>query len=70
MKEFLIGLKILPSNRKIKKLAPEANGFFEVLNEVDTFLKLELLQLIFTVIEDSNTALQGNDKLRNLFKNT
>ena len=50
--------------RKIEKQAQEANGVFEVQNKFDTFLKLELLQLIFTVFEDSNTALQGNDKLK------
>ena len=31
----------------------------EALSKFDTFLKLEILRIVFTIIEDSNTALQA-----------
>ena len=36
--------------------AAEASGFLEALSKFDTFLKLEILRIVFTIIEDSNTS--------------
>ena len=37
----------------------EAAGYLESFCKFDTFFKLEILRMIFTIIEDANTALQG-----------
>ena len=45
-----------PDNRKH---GAEAGGFLEAFNKFDTYFKLEILRVVFTIIEDSNTARQG-----------
>ena len=35
----------------------EAAGYLESFCKFDTFFKLEILRMIFTIIEDANTAL-------------
>ncbi|KAK4021492.1 hypothetical protein OUZ56_003407 [Daphnia magna] len=45
--------------KKMQNTGAEAAGYLETFYKFDTFWKLELLRIIFTMVEDSNTALQG-----------
>ena len=49
-------LHTISSDPDSRKHAAEASGFLEALSKFDTFLKLEILRIVFTIIEDSNTA--------------
>jgi len=41
------------------KQKAEAAGYLESFQKFDTFFKLEILRIIFSIVEDTNTALQG-----------
>lgn len=47
------------------KQKAEAAGHLESFQKFDTFFKLEMLRIIFTLVEDSNTALQGETSIYN-----
>lgn len=47
------------------KQKSEAAGHLESFQKFDTFFKLEMLRIIFTLVEDSNTALQGETSIYN-----
>jgi hypothetical protein len=51
-------LEDFDSHPKNRKQRAEAAGYLETFYKFDTFWKLELLRMIFTMVEDSNTALQ------------
>ena len=52
-------LHTISSDPDSRKHAAEASGFLEALSKFDSFLKLEILRIVFTIIEDSNTALRA-----------
>ena len=49
-------LHTISSDPDSRKHAAEASGFLEALSKFDTFLKLEILRIVFTIIEDSNSV--------------
>ena len=58
--EWLEDYQKHPENRKH---ACEAAGYLQTFRLFDTYFKLELLRIIFTIVEDTNTALQGKNQL-------
>jgi len=48
------------NHKENARIEAEASGLLESFTKFDTFFKLELLRILFTVVEDSNTALQGS----------
>jgi Domain of unknown function (DUF4371)/hAT family C-terminal dimerisation region len=47
------------NHKENARIEAEASGLLESFTKFDTFIKLELLRILFTIVEDSNTALQG-----------
>ena len=45
------------------KQKAEAAGYLESFQKFDTFFKLENLRIIFSIVEDTNTALQGESSI-------